>query len=127
MKLMFTASSISSIAISRMIRFLRLRKMPTTLIANRIAPEHEVVRQRRLRSVMHVDPLRVGELRGHDSTLARLPLFGGHRARCAARSSRRTRTCSAGSWYLVSLRCRSVSAIAAMIATSRITAAISNG
>ena len=38
MKFMFTASSISSIAISRMITFLRFRKMPTTLMANRIAP-----------------------------------------------------------------------------------------
>ena len=35
---MLTASSISSIAISRMMTFLRLMKMPTTAIANRIAP-----------------------------------------------------------------------------------------
>src|SRR4051794_13811822 len=38
MKFMLTASSISSIAISSTIRLRRLRKMPTTLIANRIAP-----------------------------------------------------------------------------------------
>src|ERR1051326_1573092 len=38
MKLRLTASSISSIAISSTIRLRRLRKMPTTLIANRIAP-----------------------------------------------------------------------------------------
>jgi len=38
MKFMFTASSINSIDIRMMIRFLRLRKMPTTLIANMIAP-----------------------------------------------------------------------------------------
>src|SRR6185437_3743649 len=38
MKLRLTASSISSIAISRMMTFLRLRKMPAMLIANRIAP-----------------------------------------------------------------------------------------
>ena len=38
MKLRFTASSISSIAISRMITFFRLRKMPAMLMANRIAP-----------------------------------------------------------------------------------------
>ena len=38
MKFMLTASSISSIAISRMMTFLRLRKMPAMLIANRIAP-----------------------------------------------------------------------------------------
>jgi hypothetical protein len=37
MKLRLTASSISSIAISSTIRLRRLRKMPTTLIANRIA------------------------------------------------------------------------------------------
>jgi len=35
-----------------------------------------------------------------------------------------TRTCSDGSWYLVSGRLRIVSPIAAMIATSNITAAI---
>src|SRR5262245_25636807 len=38
MKFMLTASSISSIAISRMMTFLRLRKMPTMLIANSTAP-----------------------------------------------------------------------------------------
>src|SRR5690348_382045 len=38
MKFMLTASSISSIAMSRMITFLRLRKMPTMLIANSTAP-----------------------------------------------------------------------------------------
>ena len=38
MKLVFTDKSINSIAISRTIRFFRFRKMPTTLIANRIAP-----------------------------------------------------------------------------------------
>jgi hypothetical protein len=38
MKFMFTASSISSIAISRMITFLRFKKIPTTLMANRMAP-----------------------------------------------------------------------------------------
>src|SRR5439155_15338587 len=37
MKLRFTASSISSIAIKSTIRLRRLRKMPTTLMANRIA------------------------------------------------------------------------------------------
>src|SRR5581483_4396657 len=41
------------------------------------------------------------------------------------RSSRRTRICSAGACTRVSLRRRSVSAMAAMMATSRITAAIS--
>ena len=43
------------------------------------------------------------------------------------RSRGRTFTCCAGSWYFVSLRVAGVSAIAATIATSRITAAISNG
>src|SRR5688500_15107878 len=43
----------------------------------------------------------------------------------STRSWRRTRTCSAGSWWRLSLRLRSVRAIAAMMATSRITAAIS--
>src|SRR6266481_639051 len=38
MKFMLTASSISSIAISRMMTFLRLRKIPTMLIANSTAP-----------------------------------------------------------------------------------------
>ena len=38
MKFMFTASSISSIAISSTITFLRLRKMPTMAIANSSAP-----------------------------------------------------------------------------------------
>ena len=38
MKLRLTASSISSIAISMMITLRRLRKMPITLMANRIAP-----------------------------------------------------------------------------------------
>src|SRR5713101_5696278 len=38
MKFMLTASSISSIAISRMMTFFRLRKIPTTLIANSTAP-----------------------------------------------------------------------------------------
>src|SRR5882672_10086109 len=38
MKFMFTASSINSIAISRMMTFLRLRKIPTMLIANSTAP-----------------------------------------------------------------------------------------
>jgi D-arabinose 5-phosphate isomerase GutQ len=42
------------------------------------------------------------------------------------RSSRRARTCSAGSWARESLRWRSVSAMAATIATSSTTAAISN-
>ena len=37
-KLMFTDSSISSIDISRMITFLRLRKMPATLMQNSAAP-----------------------------------------------------------------------------------------
>ena len=44
-----------------------------------------------------------------------------------SRSRGRTFTCSPGFWYFVSRRSRCVSAIAAMIATSRITAAISNG
>ena len=39
MKLRFTASSISSIAISRTMTFLRLRNIPTTLIANSNAPK----------------------------------------------------------------------------------------
>src|SRR5882672_5598290 len=38
MKFMFTASSISSIAMSRMMTFLRFRKIPTMLIANSTAP-----------------------------------------------------------------------------------------
>src|SRR5258706_9049243 len=38
MKFMFTARSISSIAMSRMMTFLRLRKIPTMLIANSTAP-----------------------------------------------------------------------------------------
>ena len=38
MKLRLTASSMSSIAISMMMTLRRLRKMPITLIANRIAP-----------------------------------------------------------------------------------------
>src|SRR5215831_7993974 len=38
MKLMLTARSINSIAISSTIRFLRFRKIPTTLIANSRAP-----------------------------------------------------------------------------------------
>src|SRR5713226_6454677 len=38
MKFMLTASSISSIAIRRMMTFLRLRKIPTMLIANSTAP-----------------------------------------------------------------------------------------
>src|SRR5215470_13022591 len=38
MKLILTASNINSIAISSTIRFFRLRKMPTTLIAKRSAP-----------------------------------------------------------------------------------------
>ena len=38
MKFMLTASSISSIAISSTITFLRFRKMPAMLIANKIAP-----------------------------------------------------------------------------------------
>src|SRR5262249_24456670 len=42
------------------------------------------------------------------------------------RSEALTETCSAGFWYLVSLRLRSVSAMAATIATSSTTAAISN-
>src|SRR5882672_4737055 len=37
MKFMFTASSINSIAISRMMTFLRLRKIPIMLIANSTA------------------------------------------------------------------------------------------
>ena len=37
-KLIFTASNISSIDISRIMIFLRLRKIPTTLIVNKIAP-----------------------------------------------------------------------------------------
>src|SRR5262245_32412359 len=41
------------------------------------------------------------------------------------RSSRRALTCSPGSWWRLSLRRRSVRAMAAMIATSRITAATS--
>src|SRR5690242_14125611 len=41
------------------------------------------------------------------------------------RSALVARTCSDGSWARVSLRRRSVSEIAAMIATSRITAAVS--
>ena len=44
-----------------------------------------------------------------------------------SRSRGRTFTCSPGFWYFVSRRRRCVSAIAAMIATSRMTAAISNG
>ena len=43
MKFMFTASSISSIAISSTIRFLRLRKMPTTDDREQDRAEHEVV------------------------------------------------------------------------------------
>src|SRR5438093_3187968 len=38
MKFMLTASSISSIAMSRMMTFLRFRKIPTMLIANSTAP-----------------------------------------------------------------------------------------
>src|SRR5260370_16911355 len=38
MKFRLTASSISSIAIRRMMTFLRLRKIPTMLIANSTAP-----------------------------------------------------------------------------------------
>src|SRR4051812_34468045 len=38
MKFMLTASSISSMAISRMITFLRFKKTPTMLIANSTAP-----------------------------------------------------------------------------------------
>src|SRR6266571_4974721 len=38
MKFVLTASSISSIAIKRMMTFLRLRKIPTMLIANSTAP-----------------------------------------------------------------------------------------
>src|SRR5713101_7246410 len=38
MKFVLTASSISSIAIRRMMTFLRLRKIPTMLIANSTAP-----------------------------------------------------------------------------------------
>src|SRR6476660_7755384 len=38
MKFVLTASSISSIAISRMMTFLRLRKIPKMLIANSTAP-----------------------------------------------------------------------------------------
>src|SRR6266581_3711498 len=38
MKFRLTASSISSIAINRMMTFLRLRKIPTMLIANSTAP-----------------------------------------------------------------------------------------
>jgi hypothetical protein len=37
-KFMFTASSISSMDMSRMITFFRLRKMPAMLSENRIAP-----------------------------------------------------------------------------------------
>jgi hypothetical protein len=37
MKFMFTASNINSIDINRTIRFFRLRKIPTTPIAKRIA------------------------------------------------------------------------------------------
>jgi hypothetical protein len=37
-KFMFTASSMSSMAMSRMMMFFRLRKMPATLMANRMAP-----------------------------------------------------------------------------------------
>ncbi len=43
------------------------------------------------------------------------------------RSSRRTFTCAPGSWCFDSLRLRCVSAMAAMMATSSTTAAISNG
>jgi len=43
------------------------------------------------------------------------------------RSSQGTRTCAAGSGYLPCLRRRSVNAMAATMATSRITTASSNG
>ena len=53
--------------------------------------------------------------------------FSTGRSRSRTRSCRRTLTCSPGSWCLVSRRTRCVSAMAAMIATRRMTAAISNG
>src|SRR5579864_6872007 len=66
-----------------------------------------------------------------------LPLFSFYRALqsfCSdaidtrrTRSPRRAAICVAGSWYLVSLRLRSVSAMAAMMATSSSTAASSKG
>ena len=57
---------------------------------------------------------------------AMTPLQGGSFT-ILSRSFARTESCACGSWYLVSLRWRSVSAIAATIATSSTTAASSNG
>ena len=68
--------------------------------------EHEIVRER-----------------DHASS----PFFSTGMDTMRTRSARRTLTWLAGSMYLLSLRRRSVSAIAATIATSRITAAISKG
>src|SRR4249920_930477 len=66
MKFMLTASSISSIAISRMMTFLRLRKMPTTLIAKSSAPS-----TRKCASVSNVSPL--------SPSPVLLAVFGRHR------------------------------------------------
>src|SRR5262249_32878066 len=60
-------------------------------------------------------------------TIPSYSLFSAGMDTSRTRSPRRTRTCFAGSWYLVSLRRRSVSAMAATIATSSSTAASSNG
>src|SRR5207244_6801158 len=64
--------------------------------------------------------------RDHVPSLLAAPVSGGSftmRSRPAFVAA----SCVAGSWYLVSLRLRCVRAIAATMATSRMTAAISNG
>src|SRR5258706_146822 len=63
MKFVLTASSISSIAISRTMTFLRLRKIPTMLIANSTAPR---IRKCESDSKQHPPLKLVFFLRGHD-------------------------------------------------------------
>ena len=72
---------------------------------------------------INVAPLREGFIRNRRN----YGFFSAAMRTSRTRSSRDTRTCSAGFWYLAPSRRRMVSEMAAMIATNRITEAISNG
>src|SRR3569833_1304344 len=56
MKLRFTASNINSIAISRMMMFLRLMNIPATLMQNSSAPRMRKLDSETIASPYHVNP-----------------------------------------------------------------------
>ena len=128
MKLRFTASSISSIAISRMMTFRRLMNMPITLIVNSSRRDDQVGVEWGAGNIVFTSAAewrRTSRHRiGDNRRLCRRGLFAVY-LEYAQRSLRLTSTCSPGFWYRDSRRSRSVSAIAATIATSSNTPAIS--